>query len=246
MRDVMRPKMILFDYGHTLLWEKDFDFLSGYRAMFELVAENSGNASPEEACALSVGIFRDADVCRKLGYEIHEFQLLRLVADVFGIKFSAPLEQVESILWTNASKGGKMPHVDELLKYLKEEGIRTGIISNIGWSGGALKERIDRFFPGNDFEFVIASSEYAIRKPNPLIFRVALQKAGLNPSEVWFCGDNIGADIIGAHGAGIFPVYYDCAAEKDPYAKSDIQVDFECLHICDWNELVDVLRNNHI
>lgn len=242
----MRPKMILFDYGHTLLWERDFDFLSGYRAMFELVAENPGNVSPEKACALSVGIFQEADVCRKLGYEIHEFQLLRLTADLLGLKFSVPFEQVESTLWTNASKGGKMPHVDELLKYLKEEGIRTGIISNIGWSGGALKERIDRFFPGNDFEFFIASSEYAIRKPNPLIFKVALQKAELKPSEVWFCGDNIGADIIGAHGAGIFPVYYDCVAEKDPHVKSEAQIDFKYLQINDWMELIDILRESHL
>jgi putative hydrolase of the HAD superfamily len=38
----------------------------------------------------------------------------------------------------------------------------------MGWSGKALEARIDRLLPENRFEFVIASSEYMIRKLNPL------------------------------------------------------------------------------
>lgn len=238
----MRPRMILFDYGHTLLWEKDFDFLRGYRAMFELVAENPDGVTPEDVCAFSEGIFQEAEACRKLGFELHEFPLLRLTAEMFGLKFSADLEEVERTLWDNASWGGKMPHIDELLRYLRQERIRTGVISNIGWSGKALRERIDRLLPENEFEFVIASSEYAIRKPNPLLFRMALQKAGLDSSEVWFCGDNMAADIVGAHNAGIFPVYYDCAVEKSQFAGAEVQADFEYLHIHDWLELIDTLQ----
>lgn len=238
----MKPKMIMFDYGHTLLWEKDFDFRRGYRAIFEFVSENRSGADSDELWQLSEGIFSSADACRKLGYELHEFPLLRCTTEALGIKFSIPIEKVEQILWENASKGGKMPHIDELLEYLKAEKIRTAVISNIGWSGGALKERIDRMIPENEFEFVIASSEYAIRKPNPLLFKAALQKAGLEPDEVWYCGDNIAADVVGAHGAGIFPVYYDCKAEKSAHAKCDIEPDFEYLHINDWRELIDTLR----
>ena len=239
----MRPKMILFDYGETLLWEKDRDFLQGYRAMFQFITKNPKGVTPEEVCALSEGIFHEADSCRKLGYEIHEFQLLRTTAEIFGLEFSVSLKEIEHVIWTNASKGGTMPHIEELLEYLKKEGIRTGVISNIGWSGGALKERIDRFLPKNNFEFVIASSEYAIRKPNPLLFKIALQKAGLKASEVWFCGDSVEADIKGAHGAGIFPVYYNNADEKDLHTEPDIQVDFNYFHIHDWVELIDTLTS---
>lgn len=63
--------------------------------------------------------------------------------------------------------------------------------------------------PDSRFEFVIASSEYMVRKPNPRIFRLALQKAGLSPDRVWFCGDNVRADVEGAHAAGLFPVWYE-------------------------------------
>ena len=59
----MRPKMILFDYGETLLWENDFDFLQGYRAMFQFIAKNPNGVTPEEVYALSEGIFQDANSC---------------------------------------------------------------------------------------------------------------------------------------------------------------------------------------
>lgn len=238
----MKPKMIMFDYGHTLLWENDFDFRRGYRAIFEFVSENRSGADSDELWQLSEGLFKEVDVCRKLGYELHEFPILRCTTEALGIKFCIPIEKVEQVLWTNSSKGGKMPHIDELLEYLKAEGIRTAVISNIGWSGGALKERIDRLLPENGFEFIIASSEYAVRKPNPLLFRAALQRAGLEPEEVWYCGDNIANDVAGAHSAGIFPVHYDCKEVKNPRTKCDIKPDYEYLHISDWRELIDILK----
>ena len=239
-----KPKMIIFDYGHTLLWERDFDFGRGYRAIFEHVSANPNGVTSDEMQELSEGIFNDVQVCRTNGFEIHEFPLLRCASEALGVEFSLPLEDIETILWTNASNGGKMPHISELLAYLKSEGIRTGVISNIGWSGGALKRRIERLLPEGDFEFIITSSEYAVRKPNPLIFKVALQKSGLKPDEVWFCGDNIKADVNGAHGAGIFPVYYDCIdGEIDSLAKSGTLPDFDYLHIHDWRELIDILKD---
>ena len=39
------------------------------------------------------------------------------------------------------------------------------------------------------------SCEYVFRKPNPLLFELALKKAGLPASDVWFCGDNMTARI---------------------------------------------------
>ncbi len=53
-----------------------------------------------------------------------------------------------------------------------------------------------------------------IRKPNRRLFEIALIKAGLEPGEVWFCGDSFAADVMGAHGAGIFPVLYEGFAES--------------------------------
>ncbi|GHU94980.1 hypothetical protein FACS1894208_06990 [Clostridia bacterium] len=45
-----------------------------------------------------------------------------------------------------------MANIEELLTYLHNIGIRSGVISNIGWSGGALKHRIDRLLPNRHIE----------------------------------------------------------------------------------------------
>lgn len=238
----MKPKMIIFDYGHTLIYERNFDFQKGYRKVFEHVVKNPDNITCDKMQELAEGIFNRVDVCRKNGFEIHEFPIFRATAEYFGLEFSEPIEIIERILWDHSSEHGVMPNVEALIGFLNEQGIRTGVVSNIGWSGGALKARLDAMLPNNRFEFVIASSEYAIRKPDPILFQIALRKARLEPSEVWFCGDNIIADIEGAHRSGIFPVYYDCAAEKDPNARTELPADFEYLHIHDWRELINILK----
>ena len=97
--------------------------------------------------------------------------------------------------------------------------------------------------PHNDFEFIIASSEYMFRKPSPLLFELALKKANLEPGEVWYCGDTIEFDVAGASGAGIFPVWFEsevaCHYKEQGVIKES---ELEHLHITDWLELIDVLE----
>lgn len=241
-----KPKMVLFDYGHTLLYEPEYNFSRGEEAVFEYITENPHNITPEQSNDFASKLFADFDRARQLGFEIHEWQALRTQYERLGLKFSLPMEELETVMWDAVSVGERMPNVAEMLAYLKGQGIRTGVISNIGWSGLALTRRINRLLPENEFEFIIASSEYAVRKPNPLLFEIALEKAGLDASEVWYCGDNIKADVLGSHGVGIFPVLYTCdSVEKSAWtANQDAnpKFDFEFLHIHDWNEIVNILK----
>ena len=46
--DMQKPKMILFDYGHTLALEPEQDYLRGHRRVIELAAENPLGITPEE------------------------------------------------------------------------------------------------------------------------------------------------------------------------------------------------------
>lgn len=243
MKTLRKPEMILFDYGRTLLHENGFDLLRGERALFRHVISNPDNITPEQANALDNELFSRENELRKNGFEPHEIPLLRLKYEYLGIKFDVDIEQAEKILWDNASVGERMPHVDELLECLDINGIRSGVISNIGWSGRALSERINRLLPENRFEFIMASSEYGLRKPDRLLFGAAMKKARLPAEKIWYCGDNISADIIGAHGAGIFPVHYEELTVENPFSaqNSGISVDFEYLHIHSWKEMIKIL-----
>jgi putative hydrolase of the HAD superfamily len=76
-----------------------------------------------------------------------------------------------------------------------------------------------------------------------MIFELALQKANLQPSDVWYCGDNVKADVYGARNAGIFPVFYEEETIENPCSiqNEGLEIDFDHLHIHSWDEMIDIL-----
>ena len=241
-----KPEMIIFDYGHTLLYEPGFDAKRCEEAAYPYIVENSQNLTVEQIYEHVQGMFGRFKTARDSGIELHQRQFMKLVYEYLGIKFSIPYEELEEIEWNAASQGAVMPYAEEMLDYLHQNDIRTAVISNIGWSGNALTNRVNRLLPCNKFEFVMASSEYIIRKPDKMLFEIGLKKAGLSAGQVWYCGDSIMNDIIGAHHAGIYPVLYeaDTSGDINPYKHQNegLTVDFDYLHLHDWREMIAVLK----
>jgi len=237
--------MILFDYGHTLLCEPDFNFLRGEEALFKYIKSNKNDLTPKQVTDFSQELFEKIEAVREIGLELHELQFQRFLYEYLEIELSIPFPEAEKIFWDTTSAGALMPNADIMLDYINASGIRSGIISNIGWSGMALAERVNRLLPRNQFEFMIASSEYMFRKPNPLLFELALKRAGLCAEDVWFCGDNIKADVEGSAAVGIFPVWYEDEIMENPWRAQNKGITPCCehLHIHDWNELIAVLEN---
>jgi len=238
-----KPKMIIFDYGHTLLCEPGFDFLRGQEALFPYIVKNKYNSTPEQISKIAGELFEKISAARKVGLELHERQFQNFLFDYLGIELSILLSEAEEILWDNISPGAVMPNVEIMIEYINANDIRSGVISNIGWSGTALTKRINRLLPQNKFEFIIASSEYMFRKPNVLLFELALRKAGLDACDVWYCGDKIKYDVEGSSAAGIFPVWYEDLTMENPWRDDDAGIVPQCdhLHIHDWLELIEIL-----
>lgn len=238
-----KPKMIIFDYGHTLLHEPNHSTSAGNAAIYQYIAKNPNHVSLEEFDRICTEVFAQIRESRG-GLEIHEFAVLKTFYELMGIELSVSLPEAERIIWEGISIGAAMPQVKEMLALLRDQGIRTGVISNICFSGNAMKERLKRILPEHTFEFVLTSSEYAFRKPHPAMFRIALQKAGLTADKVWYCGDDFEADVVGSHGVGIFPVLYECREVElfNPVVNENRECDFEYLHIHEWKEMMDVLR----
>ncbi len=239
-----KPEMIIFDYGHTLLYQPGFNTSNGSKALYEYIAENPRNISFEEFDKTIIDIFAKIKLYRGEKIEIHEYAFLKIAMECMDITLSVPFEEAEKIIMNGISKGGVMPYADIMLDYLNSKNIRTGVISNICFSGNALKDHIDRLLPNNKLEFVLASSDYIFKKPDPFMYEIALKKSGLTADRVWYCGDSIYCDVNGAHNAGIFPVLYEgSTAEENPSVRDnqDMSIPFENLHIHDWRELIDVL-----
>lgn len=241
---MQKPKMILFDYGHTLFSEPGYNSLRGTEAVMQYTVKNPQNLTAEQVNEFSAYLWEE--VCgpiRKAGCDLHNLNFQKLLYESLQIEFSISLEEQEQVFWDNTASGAKMPNIEKLLDYLNDNAIRSGVISNIGFSGNALRNRINRLLPDNQLEFIIASSEYMVRKPNPLIFRLALSKADLSADEVWYCGDDTENDVMGAYGTEIFPVWYHSLIPNGWRDKTlDKKPECEHLYINDWLELIDVLK----
>ena len=83
---------------------------------------------------------------------------------------------------------------------LRERGLRTAILSNMGDS---VLENIEREFDWLPrFDVLVWSYQYNLAKPDPAIYHLALQKLGTNPEETLFIDDKQ-ANIDAAHGLGM-------------------------------------------
>lgn len=98
------------------------------------------------------------------------------------------------------------PDVDRCLDRLQAAGIRVIVISN--WDV-SLHRVLRNFGWHSRFELVLASLEEGVEKPDPGLFRIALEKIGVRADEVVHVGDNPVDDVEGAIGVGMRPVLID-------------------------------------
>ena len=160
------------------------------------------------------------------------------------MKLSVSIEDAEWIIWNGISRAVSTPGAAEMLRELSNIGIRTGIISNLCWPSDALTRRLHNAFPNHRFDFVMTSSEYIFRKPDGHVFDMAIRKSGLEKADIWYSGNDIEIDIVGAHGAGLYPVFYDDRSVPSKiHDKNDsVTVDFPYLRVGCWQELIDKIK----
>ena len=203
-----KPKMIIFDAGRTLIDYVSVDTRKGVRALMPYIASNPRNLSEEEIDNATNRVFAHFEAARKQLYEVPAQTILSLAYDIMDIKMSITYEEMERIIWNEDPIVEAVDGAVEMVQRIQNMGIRTAVISNLDFSGYLLKERLDELFPGNRFEFVIASSDYGVRKPEKLIFQAGIAKSGLKPEEIWYVGDKLHVDVDGSHSAGMNPVLY--------------------------------------
>ena len=63
-----------------------------------------------------------------------------------------------------------------------------------------------------------------IGKPHRLIFEMALERLGCQPSEAAMVGDTPGSDIVGGHGAGMFTIWLHPASDHHEHTVADLTV----------------------
>jgi putative hydrolase of the HAD superfamily len=92
------------------------------------------------------------------------------------------------------------------LRQVLKMGLHLGLISNAA-DGVDARQILKKHKLDKMFELVLISAEEGIRKPNPVIFEKALRYFKIQPMQAVMVGDWLGADILGAHNAGLRSVW---------------------------------------
>jgi HAD superfamily hydrolase (TIGR01509 family) len=105
-----------------------------------------------------------------------------------------PVHELKN-LWCKVPAG-----LGEALDAMRAGGVKVAIISN---SEGMLDRLFDELGILRHFDLVVDSGKVGVEKPDPRIFRIALDHFGVSPERALHLGDLFATDILGAQAAGI-------------------------------------------
>lgn len=100
------------------------------------------------------------------------------------------------------------PYADaySILRSLKESGFRLGIVSDQP-AGPDCRAMLDYWRLTPFFDAISLSCEVGCAKPDPRIFRFALETLGALPEEAVMVGDVLLADVAGAFSVGMKAIW---------------------------------------
>ena len=135
--------------------------------------------------------------------------------------------------WTRVIPGSV-----DALRALHDLGVGLAVVSN---ADGTVEEqlRLDEICqvgpgPGVPVEAILDSSVVGVSKPDPAIFRLALEALGVDAAHTIHVGDTPAADVEGAWAAGVTPVLVD------PYG---LHPSVECAHVASMAEVPALLQS---
>ncbi len=106
------------------------------------------------------------------------------------------------------------PGAVELLRALRDRGVKLGIVTN-GLSE-THREKIALLQIGEYFDAIFLSDEVGMVKPDPLLFAHACRTLGGAPAHGAMVGDRYDRDIRGALEAGLYTIWLNVRGEELP------------------------------
>jgi putative hydrolase of the HAD superfamily len=91
---------------------------------------------------------------------------------------------------------------------------------------------------GDYFERSLAARDAGMMKPDPRIFQILLESAGLVPEDVVHVGDDPDADVEGARAAGVRPIWLNREGAPWPLESPSPEITIATLDL-----LPDILRS---
>jgi putative hydrolase of the HAD superfamily len=209
---VRRPDVLLLDAGNTIVFLDEHEVASA--------ATTAGAAiEPERVRASILAAVRAYEAFLNGGgsHEDAWFTYMRALLSNAGVTSDRLEDAARSVraahdrfnLWRRVPDG-----LPEALELLRASGVRLGVVSN---SEGTIAELLATVGIASHFETVVDSALVGVRKPDPRIFRIALERMGVKSQGAVYAGDVPDVDVRGARSAGLEAVLVDAYGLYDGY-----------------------------
>ena len=211
--------ILIFDYFETLVISRVHDFNRALRVFWEKHYQDK--CTFEEIKQYGEELFAELMDRHHRGIE---FPFVKEELPLYAEKFGGEVvpmdveEEADFLMTANAMVAA--PNLKETLAELQARGIPMYVLSNSGFSAGALWKILDRLGIGQYFSNVWSSAEYGRTKPDRGFFELAIGTAlSEHPEErredVTFVGDIYETDVVGAENAGIRSAWIDREGLRD-------------------------------
>ena len=207
-----RPAAVLLDAGFTLTFP-DAAIIARHATAAGVTVDAAAVARVENDVRRELARFpwaftraQEATRSKTAGAEFFQRMLELAGAQAGRVSLSDAGEyvwarHVEDNIWCRVGAG-----VADALARLQAAGIRMAVVSN---SEGTVEAMLKSVGLGRYLETVVDSWVVGVAKPDPAIFRIALDRLGVPASSAVMLGDTVISDIEGARAAGVTPILID-------------------------------------
>ena len=225
----------LFDYGGTLVEEVAFDTRAGMAWLLARATEPVSDADRQRIIERVDRVTREVASRRdELQIETPWTALTRLIYDACGVRFTEPVDDLELGFWNASVETRPRPGVRDALAELHRLGLPMGVVCNTSFRQATIRHELAKHGLADFLGPIVVSAEYAVRKPNPLLFDVAARLLGVACRDIWVVGDRLDTDVAGANAAGMTAIWYAPNAGQDMSQAR--------LAVSSWAELMTMVR----
>jgi putative hydrolase of the HAD superfamily len=212
-------RAVLFDAGNTLVF-LDYERIAvgvGTALGLPLTGQGLAVHAAEAASAMEAAAGTDRD--RAAVYLEALFRLAGVPATRMAeVRECLRRMHGELHLWCSVHE-----HTHDALARLRAAGLRLGIVSN---SDGRVDQALSAAGLREYFDVVIDSSIFGTEKPDPAIFRAALEALDVAPEDALYVGDVYDVDVVGARAAGMEAVLLTSGgARQNPPCRTAASID---------------------
>jgi HAD superfamily hydrolase (TIGR01509 family) len=207
------PRALLLDLDDTIL-DDSGTALACWREACEAHAAGLGAVAPEEALAaiqrMRAWYWSDRERHRvgRLDLGAARAEVVRLALAELGVGSPAVANAIAADYGARRD-AGIMPleGAVETVRWLRERGCRLALVTN--GNAAAQRSKVDRFDLAPLFDAILIEGELGFGKPDPRVYRRALDALDTAPEDAWMVGDNLEWEVASPQRLGIFSIWVD-------------------------------------